>query len=151
MWDIKDVMYAKTLLFLLLLGFAATPVLAHWEDPQGCNKMVQTIPKLDAMTSVYKGISEDKRDYIFEWQQTDGPIHITEHHILLPPAQWKDPKDPEYFEPILSFWIDWDGSGQAEEFWVFPRGNANCDDALHFIWDGERQTYLLVQSGKDHI
>lgn len=131
---------------MLLAMVLATPV--HWEDPASCNNMIQSMKAAD-YTETYNGLSEDGRDYVIRWKQRETGAIVEEHHNLYPPSQWEDSKTPAYMEAVLSLWIDWDGDGTFGEWFLFPRGEASCYDALHFQWDADLQTYKLYAAGKE--
>lgn len=135
---------------LIMILLSVSPALAHWEDPRGCDAAVEEMGSL-SWTDTFSGLSDDGRDYIIKKESTAGLIKIEEHHMVLPKSQWEAPDKPAFYEPTLSAWIDRDGDGRYEEFFLFPRGQGYCGDAMHFVWDGKDQTYKLLQTGKDHI
>ena len=120
----------------------------HMEDPDSCAVRLQ--PYVNGESTLEKeGPSEDGRDYVQTWT-TGGPT-IEVHFILLPQSQSKQDGRPAYLEPPLSYWLDNNGDGFYEELFLDPRHQAACDDMVHLIWDGEKQTYRLVTGGKEHI
>lgn len=139
-------MYYFILLSLLLL-FPYT-LEGHYEDIEGCDAMVTRIVGTD-FTSKYSGVSEDGRDYIYRAQEKGASLIVEAHFILVPHNQWRDQTVPEYFPPILSLWLDYDGDGHYGEWYLFPRLHTDCTDALHFIWDADRQSYRLYAVGKE--
>lgn len=130
------------LLFVLILLFPGYSW-GHYEDLSGCTDTFTHLPKKE-WTVLYHGISEDKRDYLYRLQHRTGPLVIEVHHVLLPVSRWGTPPVPKYMPAILSVWIDYDGDGHFGEWYLFPRGQADCADAIHFIWDVSLQTYRLA-------
>lgn len=123
--------------------------LSHWEDYKGCKDTYYKIKGLPAeWEKLYEGTSEDGRDYIVRHKHSSGLIN-EEHYMLLPLSQWKDKQVPEHLEEPISEWLDWDGDGVYSEWYLFPRGKADCEDALHFVWDDKAQTYKLYATGKE--
>lgn len=123
---------------------------AHWEDPAGCSKTHEKIKSLkDEWESVYSGIAEDGRDYVYRWKHKGSTLITEEHFILTPQNQWDKPDEPEHLPVPVSEWLDWDGDGHFGEWYLFPRLKAECSDALHFIWDEKAQTYKLYATGKE--
>ena len=141
----------RTLITLIMTLLCVSPVLAHWEDPKGCDAAIEEMSVIQEWEETFNGLSDDGRDYIIRKKDKVSPVNIEEHHMVLPKSQWEKPDQPAYYEPTLSAWIDRDGDGRFEEFFLFPRGQGYCGDAMHFIWDGKDQTYKLLQTGKDHI
>ena len=141
----------KLLIALGMTVLLASPVAAHWEDPAGCDKMIESLSSIQEWTETFSGLSDDGRDYIIRKKDKAGPAIIEEHHMVLPKSQWTDGTTPAYYEPVLSAWVDIDGDGRFEDFFLFPRGQAYCGDAMHFVWDKKDQTYKLLQTGKDHV
>lgn len=134
---------------LMLVVMLATPV--HWEDPLNCMSMIKDLKdtKTDQWKTTYEGLSEDARDYIIRSTREGDTLKVEEHYQLLPQSQWASPEEPTYLKNILSLWLDFDGDGHYNEWYLFPRGRSNCQDALHFIWDHDLQTYKLYATGKE--
>ena len=139
------------LLIFTILLFGWIVANAHWEDPQTCNDVVGQFSKTEEAEwePLYNGISEDGRDYIYRFHFKASQLVVEQHHILLPPAQWEDKDTPTYMPMVLSVWLDWDGNGHYGEWYLFPRQHMDCEDALHFIWDEDHQTYRLYATGKE--
>lgn len=137
----------RYVVLITLLWFITTSIAwSHYEDPSGCDAMVTHLPNENWVT-LYEGISEDGRDYVFRYRHE--VIIIEAHHILLPEAQWTSASTPAYMPAILSLWLDYNGDGVYGEWYLFPRGQGECTDALHFIWDGDKQVYRLYATGKE--
>lgn len=122
----------------------------HWEDPLNCSAMQAQLDKVpeDNWVVSYSGISEDGRDYVVRFSVKGDTLKIEQHHILLPKSQWTG-NVPTFSDQILSEWLDWDGDGVYGEWYLFPKGETDCRDALHFMWDESRQTYRLYATGKE--
>lgn len=133
---------------LCLLANLTQPVMAHYEDPVGCDRAFKHMPD-DGWTLLYAGISEDGRDFIYRFLHTDKAVLVEEHHILLPRNQWDNENDPRFMMEILSMWIDANQDGHYEEWFLFPRNQSDCADAIHFKWDSTRQSYVLYDGGKE--
>lgn len=136
--------------FLIVLVMVLSPNLAtaHWEDPQGCAATYQKIKGMEGdWKLLYDGVSEDGRDYIKRYQHDSGLIN-EEHLAILPRVQWAEKDTPEHTDQVLSEWLDWDGDGHYSEWYLFPRGQAACEDALHFVWSNQAQTYVLYATGR---
>jgi hypothetical protein len=143
-------MIARRLLLTSLMLFSSVSLAnAHWEDPSGCAKTHEKIMSFKEWDRTYHGVSEDGRDYVYRWKQKDTNLATEEHFMLLPPSQWEKKDEPEHMPMPLSEWIDWDGNGHYDEWFLFPRGTPDCNDALHFVWDNKDQTYKLYATGKE--
>lgn len=125
---------------------------AHLEDPKNCSAMQARLDRVpeDHWKITYVGISEDKRDFIIRFSLAGGSLKLEQHHILLPASQWKDGV-PAYSPQILSEWLDWDGDGVYSEWYLFPRGETDCKDAIHFVWNETQQVYQLYTNGKEQV
>lgn len=124
------------ILFLLILTRAAY---SHMEDAAGCF----TIPKVEPLQQVYAGISEDERDYIKQYDVRGyGRADMEEHYILLPKAQWKGGK-PTYLPKRMSVWIDNDEYTGWDHWYIDPRGQGNCLDYVHMMYDKELGVWRL--------
>jgi hypothetical protein len=119
---------------------------AHWEDPQGCSVTHEKVKELE-WSKVKEGLSEDGRDYVITWKA--GDVVSEEHYQLAPKSQWSAPDEPAVLPTPISEWMDWDGDGFYSEWFLFPRGQAACEDALHFVWSDQFQTYVLYSKGKE--
>jgi hypothetical protein len=137
----------KRVLLTISLCLLGTSALAHWEDPQGCGLTREKITEIKEWSKVKEGLSEDGRDYVITWKA--GDVISEEHYQLAPKSQWSAPDEPAVLPSPISEWLDWDGDGFFGEWFLFPRGQAACEDALHFVWSSQLQTYVLYAKGKE--